>query len=1295
MSDMTFGPQWLRDLSAGGGQGIHGSTPPPPSIVSPQIPYQFKLADHRYGREEMLALYIPDPPVPQSLKCDAPIVKEKALQPMSFLPFSEEEQRSQVQGVNSKLVSRGPARGVRPGNSIGSPVHKLGRPGRPREGSYQRGTPVDDNEDAVGGSNDVFERKAYEIERPGNYRMKGDVSRSGRSSNWRSGTLEDGGGDLWKTLPMSPGPKSPDKWHVVGPRHGWKDHIEPRDRFIQQPPRRLSDKDRPNDTHDSAASHHRIGGRWDKLHEGEERTHETTSEESEEMNREGSKGEIREERTSKGRVNRDEFLEDKATSNRKREISPPKKEASEDRAAGLESAAAVEMPNRPHGSVSNGAIHPQHATHADDQLNTIELYAGNKQEKTAFAADSVTTLPPTSPRSEQTMKLYAAGRGRGRGSAIGRPRLPKLDSSSSVPDGSQPDVSRTNRHTSPVSVRPGRMSREEEEEIIEGLEQSARSLVADVVEDDDRESASVQQQLFANTKIIKQHHQLAKKLDIRMPFQPAPSVQQPSVQRAFTQPTSSGSLNSVPASQPLQPSHPLELMSQWYYTDPQGDVQGPFKSDEMLDWMRNGYFRMDLLIRRACDKEFKTLGEMIKLCGRVPFTQGEAPTSKPGLSQWQSMNLAQQQMLAHLQQQQSILQQQQKQPQQLMKDTVTTIEPPLIPSVENGASVASSIWSGAPGGDIWSMPVHLGGTSQLVWDSNMKKSDVRPRDSSHQNSLTQDDKVITAESNRIKEELNREQQQWEMEERQRQLREEEQRVRREEEKKRLQEEQIRKREEEKQKQEENQRLEEEQRRQEEEQRRRREEEQRRRREEEQRRRREEEQERQEKERKHQETERLKKEKAEELKQLQEEARRQQQLALQKQQLAARQKQEVAARQKQEAAAVTTFHQQQMQQNEMLIRLQQQQADVQRKQMQQTSRVSGWKPVQSSVSLVEIQQQEAERERQRQQQKPQQQQQQQQQQQHFQPQSAGWSAKVQGSAAPSLAQIQQEQIGQDQTRLAQQLPQQISTMNQGWSKAPVAAPTVWNQPVSSSTMSVGRGNAVIVPSHAPSSSKSFWDDLPSVESPVAASVGKKGRGSGVINPQQNVAPAPGDRKVEAREEDLVRRHFQSKVEISEDFWEWCQEKLTPFKNVVHAHTLVEFLQVLDSVSEVSEYVEAYLGNSVAAQEFARGFIERHTKKVKKATAADVIKGQKSTVPPTDSYAAFPSLGDSGPSVKLPVGGNPQVIQQEQVSKPDATGPKGRRKKKRMQKVPAANFLSYSVNASERPNKGEVKSAFDAQ
>ena len=72
------------------------------------------------------------------------------------------------------------------------------------------------------------------------------------------------------------------------------------------------------------------------------------------------------------------------------------------------------------------------------------------------------------------------------------------------------------------------------------------------------------------------------------------------------------------------------------------------------------------------------------------------------------------------------------------------------------------------------------------------------------------------------------------------------------------------------------------------------------------------------------------------------------------------RQQEAARQKQEAAAAA--HQRQMQQNEVLARLQQQQAEAQRKQqMQHMSRMPGWKAVQPSVSLVEIQQQEAEQE----------------------------------------------------------------------------------------------------------------------------------------------------------------------------------------------------------------------------------------------------------------------------------------------------------------------------------------------
>ncbi|KAJ8348811.1 hypothetical protein SKAU_G00274000 [Synaphobranchus kaupii] len=48
---LNFGPEWLRALSSGG-----SVTSPPPSPAMPK----YKLAEYRYGREEMLALYVED-----------------------------------------------------------------------------------------------------------------------------------------------------------------------------------------------------------------------------------------------------------------------------------------------------------------------------------------------------------------------------------------------------------------------------------------------------------------------------------------------------------------------------------------------------------------------------------------------------------------------------------------------------------------------------------------------------------------------------------------------------------------------------------------------------------------------------------------------------------------------------------------------------------------------------------------------------------------------------------------------------------------------------------------------------------------------------------------------------------------------------------------------------------------------------------------------------------------------------------------------------------------------------------
>lgn len=64
----------------------------------------------------------------------------------------------------------------------------------------------------------------------------------------------------------------------------------------------------------------------------------------------------------------------------------------------------------------------------------------------------------------------------------------------------------------------------------------------------------------------------------------------------------------------------------WFYRDPQSQVQGPFTSNEMLEWFSAGYFTMGLLVRRGCDERFSQLGDLIRNWGgRVPFAHGSSP----------------------------------------------------------------------------------------------------------------------------------------------------------------------------------------------------------------------------------------------------------------------------------------------------------------------------------------------------------------------------------------------------------------------------------------------------------------------------------------------------------------------------------------------------------------------------------------------------------------------------------------------------------------------------------------------
>lgn len=111
----------------------------------------------------------------------------------------------------------------------------------------------------------------------------------------------------------------------------------------------------------------------------------------------------------------------------------------------------------------------------------------------------------------------------------------------------------------------------------------------------------------------------------------------------FHSPTHPVPTESVPA-QPLTNSTPVTPASQpvtnpatveWSYLDPQGQVQGPFHAELMQKWYEEGYFAIDLLMRRSnLDEVWTPVGELAQRAGgeKIFFFNFDTPAAPPGLS---------------------------------------------------------------------------------------------------------------------------------------------------------------------------------------------------------------------------------------------------------------------------------------------------------------------------------------------------------------------------------------------------------------------------------------------------------------------------------------------------------------------------------------------------------------------------------------------------------------------------------------------------------------------------------------
>ncbi|XP_045152252.1 GRB10-interacting GYF protein 2 isoform X3 [Echinops telfairi] len=1239
---LNFGPEWLRALSSGG-----SITSPP---LSPALP-KYKLADYRYGREEMLALFLKDNKIPSDLldKEFLPILQEEPLPPLALVPFTEEEQRNFSMSVNSAAVLRLTGRGGS-GTVVGAPRGRSSSRGRGRGrgecGFYQRSFDEVEGVFGRGGGREMHRSQSWEergdrrFEKPGrkdvgrpNFEEGGPTSVGRKhefirseSENWRifreeqNGEDEDGGwrlagsrrdGERWR-------PHSPD-----GPRSaGWREHVERRRRFEfdfrdrddergyrrvrsgsgsidddrdSLPEWCLEDAEEEMGTFDSS-------GAFLSLKKVQK---EPIPEEQEMDFRPAEEGE--ECSDSEGSHNEEAKEPDKTNKKEGEKTDRPAVEASEEALQTSSSCARAGTP----------ADHPpQETTQLEGQEETQKEQAEKVEEESRTENSLPTKVPNRGdemvPEAQQPLSQTPADAA----SSLLILSLPAPNPSPPLRPVETPGVSAPGMGS--VSTEP------DDEEGLKHLEQQAEKMVAylqDSALDDERLASKLQEHRAKGVSIPLMH----------------------------------------------------EAMQKWYYKDPQGEIQGPFNNQEMAEWFQAGYFTMSLLVKRACDESFQPLGDIMKMWGRVPFSPGPAPPPHMGELDQERLNRQQEltalYQMQHLQYQQFLIQQQYAQVlaqqqkaalssqqqqqltlllQQFQALKMRLSDQSVLPPVTRPVSVPDP-------GSIWelqsSASQSTGWEGSSVWD--LPLDTTTPAPALEQLQQLEKAKAAKLEQERREAELRakREEEEQKRQEDLRRQQEELLRRQQEEERKRREEEELARR------------------KQEEALRRQREQERalRRQREEEERQQQEEALRRLEERRREEEERR----KQEELLRKQEEeaakwAREEEEAARRLEEDRLRMEEEERKRKELELQRQKELMRQRQQQQEALRRLQQQQQQQQLAQMKlpssstwgQQSNTTACQP-QATLSLAEIQKLEEERERQlREEQRRQQrellkalQQQQQQQQQH---------------------QHQQQQQQQQPNRARNNTHSNLHTSigNSVWGSINSGPPNQWASDLVSSIWS----NA-----DTKNSNMGFWDDAVKEVGPRNPS--NKNKNSTGLSKSVGVSNRQ-NKKVE--EEEKLLKLFQGVNKAQDGFTQWCEQMLHALNtaNNLDVPTFVSFLKEVESPYEVHDYIRAYLGDTSEAKEFAKQFLER---RAKQKASQQRQQQQQQQQQQQDSmwgmnHSTLHSVFQTNQS-------NNQQSNFEAVQS-------GKKKKKQKMVRADPSLLGFSVNASsERLNMGEIETLDD--
>ncbi|XP_057710951.1 GRB10-interacting GYF protein 1 isoform X2 [Corythoichthys intestinalis] len=559
---LNFGPEWLRALSSGG-----SVTSPPPSPAMPK----YKLADYRYGREEMLALYIKDNKVPEEMqdKEFAAVLQEEPMQPLALVPLTEEEQRNFSMSVNSVAVQRllgRPAGGASPAGAVrgrGATRGSRGR-GRGEGGFYQRS--IEDAEVSFGRSSREIHRSQSWDDR-GERRFEKPLRREGGRPGFEESAGPGGPGrkeytradsDNWRTLREEQEGEEPEpgsNWRVAGPRRddggprsaGWRDHGCPGDSRRRKfdfdfggseaggPGRRRAGSDGPEDDRDGLPE-------W------------CMDEEDGGMGTFDSSGAFMPMKSGKDTILEEEF---KGIEEEEEESLPDAEriDGDKDKESKEATSASVDAEAKPAATSSSPPTHCAPPS--------LEPQASNRGPPADNAQLSNSHPLKDSSAPSEDMALVVGSKTQAGPNTASSSVLPPPPPSSAAP-------------LPPTSG----VGDAEDDEGMKHLQQEAEKMVASL------QDTSLEEECF--TQALQQQQLESRNTAAALPL-----------------------------------SH--EAAMKWFYKDPQGEIQGPFTTVEMCEWFQAGYFTMTLLVKRGCDEGFQPLGEVIKMWGRVPFAPGPSP----------------------------------------------------------------------------------------------------------------------------------------------------------------------------------------------------------------------------------------------------------------------------------------------------------------------------------------------------------------------------------------------------------------------------------------------------------------------------------------------------------------------------------------------------------------------------------------------------------------------------------------------------------------------------------------------